>query len=72
MTPLHRRTWYVKSRGRRWVVQRQGAASADSLHDLKEDAIARGVDLAERNRGRLRIKARNGRVEDERVYGANS
>jgi hypothetical protein len=65
MTPLYRRTWYVKPRGRRWALQRQDAQSADSLHDRKEDAIARGIEIVERNRGRLRIKGKDGRVEDE-------
>ena len=67
--PLYRRTWYVKSRGRRWVVIRQGAAAVDSVHDEKEAAITRGIDLAQRTRGRLRVKARDGRVLDDRFFG---
>jgi hypothetical protein len=41
---------------------------ADSVHDLKEDAIARGIDLGRRARGLCRVKARDGRVEREHVF----
>jgi hypothetical protein len=63
-----RRTWYVKQRGSRWAVQRQGASHADSLHEDKEDAIARGLELGRRNHGRLRIKGRDGRVVEEHTF----
>ena len=59
----------MKARGRSWIVLREGATVADSVHDEKEAAIARGIDLAQRHHGRLRVKARDGRVEDERFYG---
>jgi hypothetical protein len=66
--PLRRRTWYVKARGRRWAVQRQDAGSADSVHDTKEAAIARGVELGQRAQGCLRIKGLDGRVESEHTF----
>jgi hypothetical protein len=41
---------------------------ADSTHDTKEAAIARGTEVAERAHGRLRIKGLDGRLEEERVF----
>jgi len=55
MIPM-RRTWYVKPRGTRWSVIRQDGIHAESLHDHKDDAIARGLELSQRHRGRLRVK----------------
>jgi hypothetical protein len=49
-------------------VRRQDAIYAESLHDDKQDAIARGIDLGRRAGGRCRVKAMNGRVEDEYVF----
>jgi hypothetical protein len=68
MSFLRRRTWFVEPRGRRWSVRRQDAINADSVHDFKEDAIARGIDLGRRAKGRCRVKARDGRLEDEHVF----
>jgi hypothetical protein len=64
-----RMTWDVEPRAGTWAVQREGASRAASLHRRQEDAIARGSALAERNRGQLRIKARDGSIRDERTYG---
>jgi hypothetical protein len=68
MSFLRERTWFVEPRGRRWSVRRQDAIYAESLHDDKQDAIARGIDLGRRAGGRCRVKAMNGRVEDEYVF----
>ena len=68
MSFLRRRTWFVEPRGRRWSVRRQDAIHADSVHDSKEDAIARGIDLGRRAGGRCRVKARDGHVEREHVF----
>jgi hypothetical protein len=62
---LRTQTWYIKRRARGWCVQRQDATSADSLHDRQEDAVARGIEIARRARGRLRIKDSTGRVLEE-------
>jgi hypothetical protein len=65
---MWQRTWYVLARGRRWAVRRERALTADSIHDRKEDAVARGLELATRASGRLRIKGLSGRLEEERVF----
>jgi len=52
-----------------WAVQRDGTKRADSLHQRKDDAVARGVDLGTRNRGQLRIKGKDGRIQHEHTYG---
>jgi hypothetical protein len=68
MSFLRRRTWFVEPRGRRWSVRREDAMYADSLHDHKDDAIARGIDLGRRAGGRCRVKARDGRIEHEHIF----
>jgi hypothetical protein len=67
-TFLRTRTWFVEPRGRRWSVRREDGLSADSLHDDKADAIARAIDLGRRAGGRCRVKALNGRIEEEHVF----
>jgi hypothetical protein len=64
-TFLRTRTWFVEPRGRRWGVRRADGLSADSLHDDKAAAIARAIDLGRRARGRCRVKALDGRIEEE-------
>jgi hypothetical protein len=67
-----RMVWSVEPRPNgRWAVQRDGTRRADSLHDGKQAAIRRGIELGRRNCGQLRVKGRNGRVQDERTYGGD-
>ena len=46
----------------RWAVQTDGTQRADSLHDRKADAIARGRELAGNKRTELVIKSETGRT----------
>ena len=46
----------------RWAVQTDGTQRADSLHDRKADAIARGRELAGNKRTELVIKSEAGRT----------
>jgi hypothetical protein len=48
------------------------AMNADSTHDTKEAAIARGTEIAKRAHGRLRIKGLDGRLEEEWVFPPRS
>jgi hypothetical protein len=41
---------------------------ADSIHATKDAAIARAVELGKRHGGGVRIKGRDGRIQDERTY----
>jgi hypothetical protein len=68
MSFLRKRTWFVEPHGRRWKVRRQDAMRADSVHDRKDDAVARGIDLGRRAGGRCRVKAHDGRIENEHVF----
>ena len=52
-----------------WYVSRRFARWADSIHDVKSDAIARGMELARQSRpSRLRILRADGSLEEERCY----
>jgi hypothetical protein len=67
-----REVWIVESREEDgWAVQCEGAEHADSLHMAKDIAVSRGVDLAKAAGGDLRIKGKDGRVEDTRTYGVD-
>jgi hypothetical protein len=63
-----RLTWYVKRRGPRWVVIRGDGLHAESLHDHREDAIARAAEICQRVGGTLRIKGQDGRVQEEIAF----
>jgi hypothetical protein len=63
-----RQVWNVEPRAGRWAVKRNGTLRADSIHPTKEPAIARGAELAKAARGQLRIKGRDGKIQDERTY----
>jgi hypothetical protein len=64
-----RKVWTVEPRDDgRWAVQREGAIRADTLHETKQSAVDRGVDLGTRARGQVRIKGEDGRIQDERTY----
>ena len=46
----------------RWAVQSDGAQRADSLHERKSDAIARGRELAGKKGTELTIRNEAGRI----------
>lgn len=56
----------------RWAVQTDGTMRADSLHDRKSDAVARGRELAENKRTELVIKSLDGRIEGKDSHGRDS
>ena len=65
-----RKVWDIEPRGRQgWAVQREGASRADSLHETRDAAMSRAVELAKGAGGQLRIKGRDGRIQSERTYG---
>ena len=64
-----REVWDVVPHPEGWAVQHEGTSRADSVHETKDGATDRGVELAKAAGGQLRIKGRDGRVQDERTYG---
>ena len=53
----------------RWAVQTDGTQRADSLHDRKSDAVARGRELAENKQAELVIKNELGRIAAKDSHG---
>ena len=53
----------------RWAVQTDGTARADSLHDRKTEAVARGRQLAENKQTELVIKNEAGRIVAKDSHG---
>ncbi len=53
----------------RWAVQTDGTSRADSLHDRKSDAVARGRELAENKQTELVIKNASGRIAGKDSHG---
>ena len=62
-----REVWDVVPRPEGWAVQHEGTSRADSVHETKAAATDRGVELAKSAGGQLRIKGRDGRIQDERT-----
>ena len=53
----------------RWAVQTDGTMRADSLHDRKSDAIARGRELAGNKQAELVVKDEMGRIKGKDSHG---
>jgi hypothetical protein len=64
------RTWTVTPRRGTWVVKRRDATRSDSVHASREDAIARGLDLAQRYEGRLRVAEPGHGIVEAHVFAA--
>lgn len=54
---------------KRWAVQTDGTQRADSLHDRKSDAVARGRELAASKRAELIVKNEAGRIAGKDSHG---
>ena len=52
-----------------WAVQTDATQRADSLHDRKSDAVARGRELAKSKKTELLVKNENGRIAQKDSYG---
>jgi hypothetical protein len=63
-----RDVWDVEPREDGWAVQRDGTKQADSLHETKDAALDRGRELAKAASGQLRVKGRDGQIQDESTY----
>ncbi len=61
----------VEPRKNGWAVQTDGTQRADSLHDRKSDAVARGRELAENKKTELVIKNEDGRIAQKDSHGSD-
>ncbi len=52
-----------------WSVKRDGASRSSSVHDTKDEAVKAGKSLAKESGGELRIKGRNGQIQNSNTYG---
>lgn len=52
-----------------WQVRRDGAQRASEVLPTKDKAVERGRELAKESGGELRIKGRDGRIQDSDSYG---
>lgn len=52
-----------------WAVRREGHDRASVVTETKEQAVERGREIAERERGAIVIHGENGRIQEERTYG---
>lgn len=52
-----------------WAVQTDGTQRADSLHDRKSNAVARGRELAQNKQTELIIKNEDGKIASKDSYG---
>ena len=62
-------TYVVRSSQDRWMVQREGKKSPESMHIKKDVAVKKGRSLAKRAKGILKIKAKTGKIQAKRNYG---
>lgn len=52
-----------------WYVSRRFAPWADSVHDRKEDAVERAIELARKKKpSRLVVRRSDGSIQEEREY----
>jgi hypothetical protein len=64
-----RKVWGVEPRDDgKWAVQREGAQRAGSVHERKDEAVSRAADLGARHKGQVRVKGKDGQIQDERTY----
>lgn len=63
-------TFVVRSSKGSWLVQKEGKKTPESAHKKKAVAVKKGRSLAKRAKGILKVKAKNGRIQAKRNYGA--
>ena len=52
-----------------WAVRREGSDRASAVERTKEEAVDRGREIAQRERGELVIHGEDGRIQEGRSYG---
>jgi hypothetical protein len=54
-----------------WRAEKRGADRASARSDSKREVVKRARELAKAQRGRLVIRGQDGRIQEERSYGAD-
>ncbi len=67
---MPRKSWVVRSSQDGWMVMREGKKSPESTHRKKDVAVRKGLALAKRAGGMLKIKGKNGKIQAKRNYAA--
>ena len=60
---------HVVPRGKDWAVRTAGSDRAAMVTPKQSDAIARGRDMAIRQRSELKIHGRDGQIRESNSYG---
>lgn len=68
--PMKMKSIVVRSAPDGWMVQKEGKKSPESMHRKKDAAVRKGRAMAKRMRGVLKVKGRNGRIQQKRSYAA--
>jgi hypothetical protein len=55
-----------------WRAEKRGADRASARSDSKREVVKRARELAKAQGGRLVIRGQDGRIQEERSYGAES
>jgi hypothetical protein len=60
---------HVVARNEGWVVRKEGATRASSVHSTQRDAVDAARKIARHENGELVIHGRDGRIRDRDSYG---
>lgn len=63
---------WITTHGEQWAVKVEGAERARKVFDCKEDALAFGKQLAQKNKGELISQKKNGQINLKNSYGNDS
>ena len=66
-----RERYHVTKKDGDWKVKKEGAERASGRHVTQAKAIEQGRRLASQDKGQLLIHKANGRIREERTYGAD-
>lgn len=62
---------HVVPRNEGWVVRKEGASRATSVHHTQRDAVDAAREIARTSHGELIIHGRDGRIRDRDSYGSD-
>jgi len=62
---------HVVPNGSKWSVRKGGASKASGVFDTQREAIARGRDIAQKQKTELFIHGSDGRIRERNSYGSD-